>query len=195
MQTQFNRTLWIALLGTAAVWTCRGQTATSASAAAPPPAARKAPMSNEVSSALKAGISYQPPQPAEPAPEPREEDKPRNQIIHLPEHVVQAQRPAVFTERSLYTQNDLGQLAIQRYLHMQSSNRLGPKLIAMQMYRDDERLSNMADMNQKVELFRVSGDTAAAQQLQRDAAATYARRSEFSPPAAASKVDFTELPK
>ncbi len=150
---------------------------------------------SEVTSALRAGISYQPPAPAQPEVDLRQVDKPRNDIIRLPEHVVQGEKSPAFVERALYTQHGLEQLAIQRYLGMQGSNRLGPKLIAMQMYRDDERLMNMASMKEKIDLYRVSGDTAAARQLQKDADTTYIRRTEFSPPSSVQKVDFSELPK
>jgi hypothetical protein len=156
---------------------------------------RKSTMSNQVSSAVSAGFTYQPPQPAQPEVDLREVDKPKNEIIRLPEHVVLGERPAVFAERNLYSAKNLEQLAIQRYLHMQGTNRLGPRLIAMQMYQDDERLLNITTMNEKVDMYRATGDQAGAKQLQRDAQATSARRSEFSPPSSVSKVDFSELPK
>lgn len=150
-------------------------------------------LSSEMSSALKAGISYQPAaaQP-EPAPEP---ERPKNEIIRLPEHVVHGEKPAVFSERSLYTQKNLEQLAIQRYLGLSGTNRLGPRLVAMQMYRDDERARQMADTQRQVDLFRITGDDAGAKSLERDARTTFRRTSEFSPPSSVNKVDFSELPK
>jgi hypothetical protein len=150
--------------------------------------------SDDLSSALSAGIKYNPP----PKPKPedqkddvdlRDVDKPRNGIIRLPKYMVEGERPPVFSNRNVYTSRGLADLAKRRYFSNFDRNFLNRYSIfgsnderALQMYADEERLSNMADTNERIYLYRQSGDNAAANQLQNSANSTYIRRDEYSEP-------------
>jgi hypothetical protein len=160
-------------------------------------------MSPELAATLTAGIKYEAP-PAEKKKEEevaaavteaeetdlRETDKPRNTIIRLPKYVIQGERPPVFTERDLHTQKGLADLAVKRYLSAahQSLNKyhlphimggMSSEDLAMMMYLEDERLRNMQDVNDKVYLYRTTGDTEEADRLKQDAASTFIRRSDL----------------
>jgi hypothetical protein len=150
-------------------------------------------ISKSLSSALSAGIKYEPPPPPKPAAEEvdlREIDKPRNDIIRLPKYVVEAQRPPIFNDRNLYSKEMLRRLAYQRYASSFSSNFLnkyrlpiiggGLESYVMMMYEADERKANMAEMDDKVSMYRVSGDDASADALKDDSQRTFMRRTEYS---------------
>jgi hypothetical protein len=126
------------------------------------PAAKHRTVSNGVAAALAASMpKYDPPKPVEKKPEEedvdlREVDKPRNQIIRLPEYVVQEKKPPVFRERDIYTQQGLAELAKRRYLSqsVQALNRytiplfgMSAEAYAMMLYAEDERLQNISDLN------------------------------------------------
>src|SRR5690606_20099473 len=87
----------------------------------------------------------------------REVDKPRNQIIRLPEYVVREEKPPVFRERDIYTQKGLRELARMRYLSEtgQALNRfniplfgMGADAYALMRYEEEERLNNISDLNE-----------------------------------------------
>src|SRR5947209_2491406 len=84
-----------------------------------PPPKKPRVASGELSSVLSAGIKYQPPKPKEEEKEPvdlREIDKPRNGIVRLPNYIVEGQKPAVFSNRNIYTARGLADYARNRYL-------------------------------------------------------------------------------
>jgi hypothetical protein len=130
--------------------------------------ARSRAVSNEVSASILAGMPKYNPPPKKPEPKPgdvapdlRETDKPRNGIIRLPEHVVREKRPPVLQDRAALTQQGLADVATRRYITetdraLNSWNIFGVRQIgpdsttqrALDMYAEDERLKNMADLNE-----------------------------------------------
>jgi hypothetical protein len=156
-----------------------------------PPRARA--ISPEVASLLAAGMpKYNPPKPVEASSEEelvdlREIDRPRNQIIRLPEVVVQEKKPPVFRERDIYTRKGLAELAKQRYFSegAQALNRyklplfgMGMETYALQMRADDERLENIADLEETAAAIE-GADPENASYIRRATADTYIRRSDF----------------
>lgn len=120
-------------------------------------------ISPEVAAALAAGMpKYNPPKPVEKKSEDeqvdmREVDKPRNQIIRLPEYVVREEKPPVFRERDIYTQKGLTELARMRYLSEtgRALNRfniplfgMGADAYALMRYEEEARLQNISDLNE-----------------------------------------------
>jgi len=118
-------------------------------------------VSEGVAAALAAGMpKYNPPKPVEPKneedlPDLREIDKPRNQIIRLPDYVVREKRPPVFRERDINTTQGLAALAKKRYFSetAQALNRfriplfgMGQEAYASMMLAEQERLDNMAGL-------------------------------------------------
>lgn len=160
----------------------------------PEEAARRArAISPEVASLLAAGMpKYNPPKPVEAKPEEaladrREIDRPRNQIIRLPDMVVQEKKPPVFRERDIYTRKGLADLAKQRYFSegAQALNRYklplfgqGMEAYALQMLADDERLQNIADLQATAAAVEAA-DPENASYIRRATADTYIRRSDF----------------
>lgn len=147
--------------------------------APPPRPKRDRPISDNVASALAASMpKYNPP----PKPRPEDEnldlrdiDKPRNAIIRLPRYTVRERKPPVFRERDIYTSAGFAELARRRYLtptyRMLNSVYIpffsaSPTQHALAMYAEDERLANMAD---------VEDDARTIDQVDRDDAA-YIRR-------------------
>lgn len=121
----------------------------------------------------------------------RDIDKPRNTIIRLPKYVVQGERPPVFSEKDINTQKGLADLAVKRYLssvHQVLNKYRLPLLgmsneqIAMMMYEEDQRLKDLKDYNEKVYLYRNSGDKASADALKDDVDRTFMRTSTFAEP-------------
>lgn len=146
-------------------------------------------ISKDLSSALSAGIKYNPPPPPKPAAEDvdlREVDKPRNGIIRLPKYVVEGTRPPVFNNRNLYSTEMLRRLAYQKYISSFGRNVLnryhifgrGDEAYAMMQYEAEERKQNMAEMDDKISMYRISGDNAEAASLKDDTQRTFMRRSE-----------------
>lgn len=126
----------------------------------------RAPRARAISSNLAEALAASMPKynpPPKPAPkEPEEEvdlrevDKPRNQIIRLPQYVVREQRPPVFTEREISTTKGLNAIALQRYFSQTglALNRftiplfgISKEAYAQMLYAEDERLRNIADLD------------------------------------------------
>lgn len=156
-------------------------------------APRARAISPEVASLLAAGMpKYNPPKPVEPKSEEelvdrREIDRPRNQIIRLPDIVVQEKKPPVFRERDIYTRKGLADLAKQRYFSegAQALNRYklplfgqGAEAYALQMWTDEERLQNIADLQETAASIEAA-DPENASYIRRATADTYIRRSDF----------------
>ena len=121
---------------------------------------RERPYSSSVAAALASTMpKYNPPPKPKPEDESvdlREVDKPKNGIIRLPRYTVQEQKPPVFRERDIYTAHGLSDLAKRRYLtptyRLLNSVYIpfftaSPEQHAMQMYQEDERLQNIADLS------------------------------------------------
>jgi hypothetical protein len=109
-------------------------------------------VSPRVAAALSAGLpKFSPPTPtpaveAEPK-DMRDIDKPRNEIHRLPKFVVQEARPPIFRDRDLYTQTGLIDLYFKSHPGLILGNILGlNSAAAFDMYMDDERKANMADL-------------------------------------------------
>ncbi|MBK9992073.1 MAG: hypothetical protein IPP19_15465 [Verrucomicrobia bacterium] len=162
------------------------------SAGAAPQVKKQRAISGDLSKALSSGIKYNPPPPAKPEAEQvdmRDVNKPRNEIIRLPKYLVEAKRPPVFNEHNLYTKEMLRRLAYQRYISSFGRNVLnkyrlpiiggGIDAYAMMQYEAEERNKNLTEMADKVSMYRVSGDTAEADQLKEDTQDTLMRRTEF----------------
>ena len=148
-------------------------------------------ISKDLSSALSAGYKYNPPPPPKPESEDvdlRDIDKPRNGIIRLPKYVVEGTRPPVFNNRNLYSKEMLRRLAYQKYISSFGRNVLnryrlpiiggGAEAYAMMQYEAEERKQNMAEMDDKISMYRVSGDNAEADKLKDDSQRTFMRRTE-----------------
>lgn len=152
---------------------------------------RERVMSDNLSAALTASLpKYNPP----PKPRPEDEDvdlrdvdKPRNGIVRLPKYIVHQRRPPVFRERDIYTDKGLSALARRRYLTplAQILNAFyipfltaSPDDLAMAQYREDERLANMADLNDTAQTIG-RGDPKAGTYLKRVSDETYMRTPDF----------------
>lgn len=152
-------------------------------------------ISSEVAAALTAASPKYSPPPPKPEPKPEEEkvdlrdvDKPKNGIVRLPKYIVQEPKPPVFTERAINTQKGLTDIAVRRYISDadRALNRFTLPLFgtsaeqrALAMYAEDERLKNMADLNDAANTASKS-DPAAGSYIRREAQKTYLRTSEFS---------------
>ncbi len=147
--------------------------------AAPPRPKRDRPISDNLASTLAASMpKYNPPPKPRPEDEDvdlREVDKPRNNIIRLPRYTVRERKPPVFRERDIYTREGFADLARRRYLtptyRVLNSVYIpfltaSPTDHALAMYAEDERLANMAD---------VEDNARTIEQVDRDDAA-YIRR-------------------
>ncbi|HEU5080274.1 MAG TPA: hypothetical protein VFT72_13770 [Opitutaceae bacterium] len=162
-------------------------------------------VSAEVSRSLTAGIKWEAPTPApakkadadEEDAADSEMDKPKNGIVRLPKYLIQGERPPVFTERDINTQKGLAALAVKRYLSNvhQNLNKyhlpgflggMSNEELAMQMYREEERLKNMHDMQETSYVLRKAGDTKEADAMKDLSNDMYMRRSEFSEPPSTS---------
>ena len=175
----------------------------SAAPEAPPPAPkRNRAISGDVAAMLASNLpKYTPPPPAPPpltdaelakkaeddAADLRETDKPKNAIVRLEKFVVQEQRPVIFSERQIHTKKGLAALAMRRYISDadRALNRWTLPLFgsssearALAMYADDERLKNMADLSDNVNMVMKSDPTTGG--AAKDAAQkTFMRSTQF----------------
>jgi hypothetical protein len=140
-------------------------------------------ISDELASALAASRpKFNPPPKPKPEDENvdlREVDKPRNGIIRLPKYTVQGQRPPVFRERDLYSLSNRTSLAMERYRGLN----FGPfsslnRRYAVAMYEDQERLDNMADLNDTADAIG-RADPEAGTYIRRATSETFMRSSDF----------------
>ena len=143
---------------------------------------------------------YNPPKPVEKKkeadlPDLREVDKPKNGIVRLPDYVVRERPNPVLQERDVYTKDGLAALARRRYISEadHALNRFAIPLFspvstsgsgsattdrALAMYAEDERLKNMADLNDAAGLVSAR-DKAAGAYIKREALQTYGRTDDF----------------
>lgn len=86
----------------------------------------------------------------------RDIDKPKNRIVRLPKYTVQGNKPPIFRERDINTTKGLASIAMRRYLSDadRALNKFQLPLFgtsneerALAMYREDERLKNMAALD------------------------------------------------
>ena len=132
--------------------------------------------------------------PEEELPDLRETDKPKNTIIRLPKFVVREPRPPVFRERDVNNRAGFVELARRRYLSeldrgvlnrwsflgvQSSATPEGATTArALDMYAEDERLRNMADMADLANMVQKS-DAASGLYIKRDIQQTFLRTSDF----------------
>lgn len=172
--------------------TVTGVPAQSNGNAAAEPAKRSRSISPEVAAALAAGMpKYDPPKPVAPKdeedlPDMRDVDKPRNQIIRLPDYVVREKRPPVFRERDINTTKGLSAIAMKRYFSetARALNRytiplfgMSQEAYASMLYAEDERLDNIASLKSTAaDLKTLGGDGTA---ISREVDRTYIRTSDY----------------
>jgi hypothetical protein len=151
-------------------------------------------ISPEVAAALAAASptfgSLPPPAPApkpEDQPDARELDKPKNGIVRLDPMIVREQRPAIFSERAIHTKKGLTDIAMKRYLTETDRvlNRFRIPFLtmtneerALAMYAEDERLQNMANLEETAAAASKS-DAAQGTYILKEAQKTYLRSSDF----------------
>jgi len=140
-----------------------------------------------VSASLAAALAdtmpaYNPP---EPEPEKTAEEiaeyERKNNIIRLPRVVVEGERPPIFTEREVNTDEGLAEIAVERYfdgaaraLNTVAIPILGQsnEALAMAMWEEDERLRQMRDFNDRADMEEALGeeeDADETRQMIRDA--------------------------
>ncbi|MBL9187431.1 MAG: hypothetical protein JNK23_08145 [Opitutaceae bacterium] len=191
-----------ALMAVPSVPAARAQSAPPASPLLQPkkeddkPAAprRSRVISPEVAAALaQASPTFAPP-PPKPEPKPEEElpdardlDKPKNAIVRLPKYLVLEKKPAILTERAVHTQKGLADIAMKRYITETDRvlNRFRIPFLtmtnearALAMYAEDERLINMASLNEAAAAAAKS-DAAQGTYILKEAQQTFLRSSDF----------------
>jgi hypothetical protein len=94
--------------------------------------------------------------PAEPPPDLRETDKPRNAIVRLPSYIVREPKPPVFKERELLTPKGRVDLARKRFpgLRIGSLPFLSNDGIGLFMLAEEERLERMKEAADLMSLLR-----------------------------------------
>jgi hypothetical protein len=160
--------------------------------AAPIPAApkRKREVSDEVTAMFTSGMpKYNPPPPPKPVEIKPEEnqnltdaDKPKNAVVRLPSVQVQGNRAPIFRlrERDINTEKGLSQIAMQRHpgLDVPVIGFLN-RPIALQMYRDEARLSDIDELRKDASDAQAAGDTAGSDYIRRTGAETFVRHSDI----------------
>jgi hypothetical protein len=159
-----------------------------------PPSRRPRAISSEAAAALAAAAPKYTPPPPQPPPKPVEEqpdlreiDKPRNEIVRLPDFVVREKKPTVFSERTISTDKGLRDIAMRRYisdvdraLNLVSLPFFGAlaEERALAMYIEDERLRNMSELRDAAENAS-KVDSAAGAYIRRESDMTYLRSRDF----------------
>lgn len=162
---------------------------------------RNRAVSPEVAASISAAMpKYNPPKPVEKKPEAetpdlRETDKPKNEIVRLPDYVVRDRLNPILRERDVYTKEGLADLATRRHFTDagKALNRFTVPLFspistsgsgsattdrALLMYTEEERLKNMADLSDAAGLVSAR-DKAAGAYVKREALKTYNRTDDF----------------
>ena len=161
--------------------------ATGTTAAAAPAGPKKPrPVSSEVAAIMATGLpKYNPPpKPVEVKPEElvdsRDIDKPKNEIPRLPSVVVRGNRVPIFRERDLNTEKGLSQMAMRHYAGL-NIPLIGfmNRPIALQMYRDEQRLSDIDELRKAASDAALAGDTAGSDYIRRTGAESFVRRADF----------------
>jgi hypothetical protein len=156
----------------------------SASARAPAPQPAAGPegtgsaVSPEVAAAVSAGMpKYSPPAPVLNQPKDlRDVDKPKNEIPRLPSYLVRAPRPSVFRDRDLYTSGGLLSLSYKLHPGLLFGNVFGLNAgPAYDLYQDDQRLANIADLADTAHAISTGGDKAESEYIIQETQDTYMR--------------------
>jgi hypothetical protein len=152
---------------------------------APPPSSGfyvpERSVSPGVAQALSLGMpKYNPPTPTPVAAnEPqdmRDVDKPKNEIKRLPSYVVHDSRPPVFRDRDLYTQDGLVSLSYKLHPGLGIGNIAGLNdAPAYEIFLEDERLANIADLKDTARAIANGGDLAEGKYILEETQDTYMR--------------------
>jgi hypothetical protein len=136
----------------------------------PQPATDADGMTRTVSPGIAAALAEGMPKYSPPTPTPaataepqdmRDIDKPKNDIPRLPKYVVHELRPPVFRVRDLYTDAGLVALSLKAHPGLRIGNIFGLNSgVAYQMYLDDEKQANVADLTDTAHAMALGGDAA-----------------------------------
>lgn len=138
-------------------------------------------VSPEVARALSLGMpKYNPPTPTPVAAnQPQdvlEADKPKNEIKRLPSYVVHDSRPPVFRDRDLYTKDGLVSLSYKLHPGLALGNLAGLNdPTAYDVFLEDERLANMADLKDTARAIAAGGDNAEGEYILQQTQDTFMR--------------------
>ena len=122
-----------------------------------------------------------------------ERNRPKNGIIRLPTVVVEGERPPVFTEREINTDKGLQEIALKRYFSdaNQAFNAFHIPLffkskeeLAMEMWKEDERLRQIGEIDDQVENLLHFGREDEAKELKELSNDTLGRRDYLPTPSA-----------
>ena len=125
--------------------------------------------------------SIVPVKPAEPLPDLRETDKPKNTIIRLPPYLVpESKPPPVLKERELLTPKARLELALKKYpgLRLGSFWIFNNDGIALAMLAEQERLDKKHEFEELADLMRFS-DPAMADKAKREVDRAFLRPADF----------------
>jgi hypothetical protein len=134
-----------------------------------------------VAEALSLGMpKYNPPTPTPVAAnEPqdmRDVDKPKNDIKRLPSYIVHDSRPPVFRDRDLYTKDGLVSLSYKLHPGLGLGNIAGLNdAPAYEIFLEDERLANIAELNDTARAIANGGDLAEGKYILEETQDTYMR--------------------
>jgi len=137
-------------------------------------------VSPAVAAALAEGMPrYRPPTPT-PTPPPEQDlrdlDKPKNEIKRLPKYEVVEKRPPIFRPRDLYTHEGLVSLSFDNHPGLRFGNILGlNSTAAYDMYLDEQRLANIADLTDEAHAMSRGGDKAESSYILQATQDTYMR--------------------
>jgi len=132
-----------------------------------------------LAAALSAGLpKYSPPTPT-PTPNQtdlRDVDKPKNEIKRLPKYEVIEKRPPIFRPKDLFTPANLADLYIAAHPGLNFGNVLGlNNSAAYEMYLEEERLANIADLTDTAHAMMLGGDKTEGQYILQATQDTYMR--------------------
>ena len=154
---------------------------TTPSISAPTAPKKPRPMSDEVAAIMATGRpKYNPPKVEEKQPEPVVEE-PKNDIPRLPQFVVRGNRTPVFKnfkERDLHDAKGLSDIEMKRHpgLDIPYIGFLN-RPVALEMYRDEQRLNDIDEVRKAASDAAMAGDTAGSDYIRRVGAETFVRRS------------------
>lgn len=139
----------------------------------------RAALSDEIIGAVSASFAYQTPEEVEAKRKADAEtyiDKPKNQIIRLPEFIVQEERLPNFREQDIYTRKALTEIALKRYLSDfgRALNAWRIPLIggaidsyAMALWEQDERARISRELSNQIRFDILMGNEERARELQK----------------------------
>jgi hypothetical protein len=166
----------------------------------PAPTTGEVPRARTVSPSVAAILATQVPKFDPNAPKPKsrldpselpattDTQNPANKIIRLPEYMVLERRNGIPNETVVLTKKGLEEMAYKRYINSEIDRALNrftlpffgtsAKERAVQMYREDERLRNMADVADMARIASLT-DAAAGMYIKKVGDQTYMRTSDF----------------